>query len=125
DGAPLLDALRRPLQAFLTGNLPALGGLLPDPEVPPAGAGNWDDPWTVPLQPAGEAPVELLGRLEPAGPPLNWVAPDLDELDAGELDAVGLADAIARLAPYLGETATAVDPADPSSAGTASGALGA
>jgi large repetitive protein len=131
DGAPLLGELRRPLQAYLTGSLPALAGLVPDPAVPPAGAGNWSDPWTVPLQAAGEAPVELLGWLEPTGPPLPWVEPLLADLEAalpdpealdaaapetGALDAAGLGERLGGLAPYLGDD---VDPA------RAAGAIGA
>jgi hypothetical protein len=117
DGAPLLSALRRPLQAFLTASLPALVGLVPNPDVPPAGQGSWDDPWTVPLQPADSAmPVELLAWLEPNGPPASWADAAVAALYAERPDARDVIDAVLALAPYLGERAKAVDPDDPAAA---------
>lgn len=93
DGVPLLAELRGPLQAYLTGFAPGV----PDP----AGTGGWAEPWTVALHAAGEAPVELLGWLEPAGPPLPWVDSRLTALDEADLSAGDLPALLDELAPYL------------------------
>lgn len=121
-GLPLLDAAREPLQALLTDHLPAFVGIGPAPEVPPAGSGAWGDPWTVPLQEAGDPAVELLAWLDPDGPPLEWGVPaaedtaeDEEEVPLPPPSSRDIIDAYLALAPYL-EDSAAVDADDPATA---------
>lgn len=38
------------------------------------GGGHPDDPWAIPVAPGSAATLELLAWLEPAGPPVQWIA---------------------------------------------------
>ena len=66
DGTPLAEQLPRWL-ALLTGG--AVDGA-----AAVRGSGRHDDPWALPLPSTGDDTVELLGWLEPDGPPPAWAA---------------------------------------------------
>ena len=102
DGVPFLASLREPLQALLTGRLPSLPGLpLPGHDIAPGGAGTWEEPWTVSIHSTDELPVELLGWLEPEGPPQGWTRPVLAALESEMPSARGLIDAVSALSAWL------------------------
>src|SRR5439155_12490236 len=86
-----------------------------------AGSGAWGDPWTMPLQEAGDAAVELLAWLDPDGPPLEWGVPAPEDAEEEDEEVPprpssrDVIDAYLSLAPYL-EDSAAVDADDPATA---------
>jgi len=132
DGAALVDTLRWPLQALLTDTVPLTAERPAYLDLPPAGYGTAQSPWTLPLQAAGSPAVELLCWVSPDGPPAGWADPALALLgkppDTSEPavpdpqlpDIETVAEAVSLLAPYLDVPEWAL--AEP---GALAGALGA
>ncbi|MDC3960917.1 alpha/beta fold hydrolase [Polyangium jinanense] len=118
DGTPFTLAALPWLRALLVSELPARPADTYPPSLPLAGAGTYERPWILPL---ADGSVELLGWLDPNGPPPAWWQARAERVRlAADGDAlVGFLEDVSALLPDVAGALEGRDPAETAAALTA------